>query len=113
VFGVRLEGVIDRAALWNLDNACQELHLGISCAHAARIFQIHTGQGVKEYAKKKRLLKAVEQLIAKDLPVKAIANELGYQRAFHLSRAFRKQFGLTPTKYRSANRLKGISQQAS
>jgi AraC-like DNA-binding protein len=57
------------------------------------------------------LLKAVEQLIATDLPVKAIAAELGYRKPFDLIRTFEKEYGLTPTGFRNASRLMLMSQQ--
>jgi AraC-like DNA-binding protein len=102
----RRNGAIDR----NLAHICRELNLGISPAYAARLFRRHIGQGVREYAKKKRLLKVVEQLVATDLPVKAIAAESGYLRTFDLTRSFEKQFCITPTRFRNANRLRLISQ---
>jgi len=106
---VKLLQWIDRGAGavdCNLDHICRELNLGISSAYAARLFEFHTGQGVRQYTKKKRLLKAIERLITTNLPVKAIAAELGYQKPFDFTRSFEKQFGLTPTRFRNANRLK-------
>ncbi len=102
----RHTGSVDR----NLEHICRELKLGISPAYAARLFARHTGQGIREYSKKKRLLKTVEQLIATDLPVKAIAAELGYRKPFDLTRSFETQFCLTPTRFRNSNRLRLMSQ---
>lgn len=85
---------------WNLAQACQELKLGISAPHAARLFKRHTGLGIREYAKAKRLLTAAERLIATDLPVKVIATEFGYRRPFDFARRFKAQYHLSPTQFR-------------
>jgi AraC-like DNA-binding protein len=87
------------AAGW--DAICQKASLAISSAYAARLFQRHTGQGVREYAQDKRLSRAVQQLISTDLPIKAIADDLGYRKPFDLARAFRKRYGFTPSRFRA------------
>jgi|SRR5579872_2765978 AraC-like DNA-binding protein len=102
----RNTGTVD----WKLERVCRELELGISAAYAARLFKSHTGRGVREFAKKKRLTRAVEQLIVTNLPVKAIAAELGYRNSFDFARSFEKQYCLTPTKFRNTNRLRPMSQ---
>jgi AraC-like DNA-binding protein len=56
---------------------------------------------VRKYATDKRLLRAAEQLITTDLPIKAIAEDLGYRKPFDLARAFRKRYGLTPSRFRA------------
>src|ERR1700688_3522683 len=47
---------------WGLQHVCRELRLDISGAYAARLFKRHTGIGIREYAKEKRLLTAAERL---------------------------------------------------
>jgi len=93
------------------DEICQKAGLAISPAYAARLFQRHTGQRVKKYAKDKRLLRTAEQLITTDLPIKAIADSVGYRKPFDLARAFRKQYGFTPSRFR-ANCLRLVFTQA-
>jgi|GEM_PF-6214990 len=85
---------------WDLDGACRELRLDISGAYAARLFKRCTGLGVREYAKKKRLLMAAERLKITNLPVKVIAAEFGYQSLPHFTRRFKEQFRLSPTEFR-------------
>jgi len=85
---------------WGLDRACRELRLEISGAYAARLFKRCTGLGVREYAKKKRLLMAAERLKITDLPIKVIAAEFGYQSLPHFTRRFKEQFRLSPTEFR-------------
>jgi AraC-like DNA-binding protein len=87
------------AAGW--DAICQKASLAISPAYAARLFQRHTGQGVRKYAKEKRLLRASELLIVTDLPIKTIAAHLGYRKSFDLARAYRKRYGFTPSRFRA------------
>jgi AraC-like DNA-binding protein len=90
----------DGSVGWDLDGACRELRLDISGAYAARLFKHCTGLGVREYAKKKRLLMAAERLKITDLPVKVIAAEFGYQSLPHFTRRFKEQFLLSPTEFR-------------
>ena len=56
---------------------------------------------MRKYAKDKRLSRAVEQLITTDLPIKTIADDLGYRRPFDFARAFRKRYGFTPSRFRA------------
>lgn len=100
---VRLLGFIDAhegSIGWDLDGACRELKLDISGAHAARLFKRCTGLGIREYAKRRRLLLAAERLKTTDTPVKAIAAEFGYQSLPHFTRRFKDQFGSSPTEFR-------------
>lgn len=85
---------------WNLEEACRELRLEISGAYAARLFQRSTGLGVREYAKKKRLLAAAELLKTTNLSVKTIAAEFGYRSPPDFTRRFKEQFHLSPTDFR-------------
>jgi len=85
---------------WDLDHACRELRLDISGAYAARLFKRCTGLGVRQYAKKKRLLMAAERLTTTDIPIKAIAAEFGYRSLPHFTRRFKEQFRLSPTDFR-------------
>src|SRR5262245_2767311 len=75
---------------WNLEDACRELKLDISSAYAARLFKRHYGMGIRQYAKKKRLSMAAEQLAATDRSVKAIAAEFGYRKPVDFSRVFKQ-----------------------
>jgi AraC-like DNA-binding protein len=85
---------------WDLERACGEVKLDISPTQVARLFKRWTGQGIREYAKGKRLRMAAEMLTATDLPVKTIATEFGYQRPCDFARRFKKQYHLSPTEYR-------------
>ena len=88
----------------SLKHTCEELRLGISPAYLAQLFKRETGLSLKKYAKRERLLIAMERLTNTNDPVKAIATELGYRNPFDFTRAFEEQCGLSPTKFRRADR---------
>src|SRR4029077_16856825 len=58
---------------WSLDDVCGQLGLALSGRQARRLFVASTGIGIREYAKKRRLAIAAEQLRATNAPVKAVA----------------------------------------
>jgi AraC-like DNA-binding protein len=92
---------------WNLQHVCRELRLDVSGAYAARIFKRHIGIGVREYAKKKRLLMAAELLKTTDLPIKVIATELGYKAVPDFTRMFKGHFHSKPTEFREHSLRQG------
>ncbi len=85
---------------WNLERACHELQLDISSAYAARIFKRDTGIGIREYANQQRLRMATQRLTATDVPIKAIATDLGYRKASDFTRFFRRQQLMSPARFR-------------
>lgn len=89
---------------WNLDHICEQLQLGISGPHSAKLFRQHTGVGIREYAKTRRLLVAAEKLKDTIQPVKEIAVDLGYRNPTDLRRQFKQFFHLSPNDFRTAYR---------
>ena len=85
---------------WNLDQICKQLQLGMSGRQARRLFKTHTGIGIKQYAKKKRLEMAAQQLRATEAPVKAIAVDAGYRHVGNFTRSFLKHFRVSPVEFR-------------
>lgn len=65
-----------------------------------RRFRQATGMAPLEYVHAVRLEEAKQMLEASDLPVEAIANEVGYEDAGFFSRLFRRKVNLTPAQYR-------------
>ncbi len=53
-----------------------------------------------DYVHSLRLEEAKQMLETEDLPVEAIANEVGYEDASFFGRLFRRKVGLTPAQYR-------------
>jgi AraC-like DNA-binding protein len=88
----------------NVRRACSDLKLGISGAHAGRLFKRFTGFGIREYAETRRMSLAIELLKHTALPIKVIAAELGYHAAPHFTRRFKERFRSSPTQFRNAAR---------
>ena len=91
---------------WNLNDVCRELGLPMSGRQARRLFMASTGVGIREYAKKRRLSKAAEQLHVTNAPVKTIAADAGYQSTCHFARSFKELFRLSPLEFRRMWRRK-------
>jgi len=108
----KLRSLIDSdpaGAQWRLDEICRQLDLCISARQARRLFKACTGLGIKEYAKKRRLEIAAQQLQATDEPVKAIAIDAGYRHVRNFTRCFLKQFHLSPMNSRRIWRYKDVA----
>ena len=75
--------------------------MNISVQRLTRIFHGSNDMAIAEYVNLLRVQEAKELLTKnKDLPVAAVAEEVGYNNAHSLTRNFRKFTGLTPTEYR-------------
>jgi transcriptional regulator GlxA family with amidase domain len=66
----------------------------------ARRFAKATDMNALDYIHALRLEAAKELLESGDLPVEAIANEVGYEDASFFGRLFRRRIGVTPQQYR-------------
>jgi AraC family transcriptional regulator len=73
---------------------------GISSGHLMRAFKQTTGETVHSYVESRRLAKAQRLLCETDLPLKAIAAELGFSTPSSFSFAFRRATGGTPASFR-------------
>lgn len=71
---------------------------GYSTFHFSRVFNINKGITLMEYVKKRRLSLAAEDLFD-DKKIIDIALEYGFQTHNGLSKAFKKEFGFSPTQY--------------
>jgi AraC-like DNA-binding protein len=63
------------------------------------VFTQETGISIKEYYQKKRFEEAVEMLKGSNFSITQIAQDLQYKSIHTFSRAFRKNFGISPTAY--------------
>jgi len=101
------DAVINRCQAWMAEN------YGTSSPVAAMIevsqlpersfmrrFRHATGMTPLDYVQALRLEEAKQMLETGDLPVEAIANEVGYEDASFFGRLFRRKVGLTPAQYR-------------
>src|ERR1700745_863274 len=96
-------------AQWGLDEICRQLGLCISGRQARRLFKASTGLGIKEYAQKRRLDRAAQQLRLTDTPIKAIAIDAGYRHVGSFTRPFLKHFHVTPMDFRRIWRFNDIA----
>lgn len=71
---------------------------GYSTFHFSRVFNINKGITLMEYVKKRRLSLAAEDLFD-NKKIIDIALEYGFQTHNGFSKAFKKEFGFSPTQY--------------
>ena len=73
---------------------------GVSSSHLMRAFKQTTGRTVHSYVEGIRIERARQLLCENKMPLKAIANELGFSTASSFSFAFRRATGDTPINFR-------------
>lgn len=76
------------------------LKTGISKSKLARGFKQMTGATVYGYQLQARLERAKEMLLTSEAPISDIGADTGYQAVDSFSKAFKKQYGLSPLDYR-------------
>lgn len=81
-------------------------HVGYSVFHFCRIFAINQGVPLMEFVRKKRLLLSRAELLNNHRIIE-VALDYGFETASGFSKAFRKEFGYSPTTYIS--RMSGCS----
>lgn len=109
---IRAEEALRAVAVWAI-----EQRLGLeraSTSELCRVLKVSAGQlsvafrddgGLKAYLLARRLDEARAALtgLEREEPIGNIAHRLGFSDAAHLSRAFRRRFGLSPRDYRKMN----------
>lgn len=65
-----------------------------------RGFKIIHGNTIAKFHREKRLERAKDLLLDNDTPLIAIADQCGFKSISHFSRAFKKHFGINPSKSR-------------
>lgn len=73
-------------------------HVGYSAFHFCRIFTFSKGIPLMEYIRKRRLLLSRAELLS-NRKILDIALDYGFETASGFSKAFRKEFGYSPTAY--------------
>jgi AraC family transcriptional regulator len=68
--------------------------------HFMRLFQAASGMNVGEYLRRRRLARAAAVLVRTRRSALEVALEAGYESQAAFSRAFAREFGATPTRYR-------------
>ena len=69
-------------------------------SHFMRYFKENMNMSFVDYLKEYRLTMATRLLIASDATVLSIAEEVGFDNLSYFNRAFKKQYGVTPSQYR-------------
>jgi AraC family transcriptional regulator len=82
--------------------------VGFSAYHFHRIFRDAFGEPVKEYVRRLRLEKAAYRLKVSEEAILHLAMDAGFKTHESFTRAFQRQFGITPNRYRN-NFLKASS----
>jgi AraC family transcriptional regulator len=77
---------------------------GVSPRHLMRCFKEARGMTVIDYVERGAFARAARLLRDTDLPLKAVAAQLGYAQACSFTAAFRRHFGDTPRAYRNQGR---------
>ncbi len=84
-------------------------HAGFSMDYFNRLFLSHTGFTVMAYVSYRRLKNAVQLLRTTDKSVLEIALEVGYTSHEGFTKAFKKEYGVTPSEYRQQHKEKILS----
>jgi len=74
----------------------------LSPTHFARVFKRQFGISPINYVIQKRMTQASALLTETSMPLKRIAEAVGYDDPFYFSRLFRKTLGVSPAAYRAA-----------
>lgn len=77
--------------------------LGINETKIRKEFKIHYHTTIVDYISELRMLKAKKLIINKDLMIKEIAIDCGYEYVQNFTRAFKKKFGVSPEKLRTSS----------
>ncbi|MBQ4617215.1 MAG: helix-turn-helix transcriptional regulator [Clostridia bacterium] len=84
-------------------------HAGFSIDYFNRLFLAHTGFTVMAYIGYRRLKTAVQLLRTTDKSVLEIALEVGYTSHEGFTKAFKKEYGVTPSEYRQHHKERILS----
>jgi AraC-like DNA-binding protein len=74
---------------------------GVSPAGLERLFKTDVGLSIGEYLIEKRLSFAADLLSHSNEPVKEVMFQSGFKDPSNFNRAFRKRFGISPTRFRA------------
>ena len=74
---------------------------GFSAYHFHRLFRDAIGEPVKEYVRRLRLEKAAYRLKVSEEAILRLAIDAGYKTHESFTRAFHRQFSITPSEYRN------------
>lgn len=76
---------------------------GFSVPHFHRVFTAHVGESALSYIRRLRLERAGRKLRMGAVDITEVALAAGYDSHAAFSKAFRQQFGLSPSEFRQLN----------
>ena len=76
----------------------------------ARIFQEQTGMPIHRYLLRLRLRASLERIVENDADLTSIALDLGFSSHSHFTEVFRREFGKTPSEFRSTASQKAVTE---
>ena len=76
---------------------------GFSVPHFHRIFTAHVGESAVSYVRRLRLKRAAQKLRMGAVDITEVALAAGYDTHAAFSKAFKQQFGLSPSEFRQLN----------
>lgn len=76
-------------------------YLSVSTAYFSTVFKKETGKTFINYLTDYRMEQALELLMSKDEKTYIIAEQVGYSNPNYFSYVFKKQFGMSPLKYKA------------
>ena len=84
----------------SIESICD--YLNVSAAYFSTVFKRETGKTFINYLTDFRMEKAVRMLLEKNEKTYVIAQAVGYSDPNYFSYAFKKKYGMSPSKYRAA-----------
>ncbi|MFP7174489.1 AraC family transcriptional regulator [Priestia filamentosa] len=84
-------------------------YVSLNRSYLTTLFRKRTGVSIQQYLAQFRLTRAVELLALTDLSIEQIAESCGYSDPLVFSKAFKREKGISPTKYRERERLEGMN----
>ncbi len=99
--------ILENLSHVNLSPKIVANHIGVSLRHLYRLFVVEE-QSVNKYIQMKRLEKIqfeLKDLKNKRISITEIALRWGFGDSAHFSKIFKKVYGISPRKYREANKL--------
>ncbi|MGF7029435.1 AraC-like DNA-binding protein [Paenibacillus mucilaginosus] len=75
-------------------------HFGMALPNLSQYFKDQTGETLLDYTTRLRMEKVKELLVSQDLPLKTIAEQVGYHNVSSFIRRFKQLTGVTPGEYR-------------
>lgn len=107
---VRVQEILHEQPVASLRTVDIAAAVGVHPAQLARTFRRHFHVPIGTYARRRRLEWAARCLAATNEPIAGIAARAGFADQSHLTRAFKRYYGLTPDQHRRRYRPRAPSQ---